>query len=386
LKKFFSTGADGQLQPGDSVAVWLVNQQVNGQFPTFAAGATNTGVIVSNLVGYLQRQRYATTSQLAVLQAPLNHVVAGSRRLTVILFTDGQSGIAGTPYDDGVNQTFRDVQADRRKNQQPVVVVMRSQMGKFAGCTLGFPPGDISFPPFPALPAPPVVTNPPKVASPPVPPPAAESLVIVGNKVVSGAGTNQETHVTSANPMIASNPPPAAPATNFPAVAPATNNLAASASLAANNPPPAPAVNPSASAPVATNLPVTAPLLISNPPPAPAAPPAKTGMTADASPAIPPKPETNVAANVASAPPHPPAKGTVVAQTKTLAKGPAPVAATHAVVAATQSPDGGNRIYIYSGVGAVAAAAVLAMIVLGRSRRPDGSLISRSMEDDPQRK
>src|SRR5215831_16341938 len=36
LQRFFSTGADGQLQAGDSVAVWMVEQNnINGQFPTF---------------------------------------------------------------------------------------------------------------------------------------------------------------------------------------------------------------------------------------------------------------------------------------------------------------------------------------------------------------
>src|SRR5215471_610819 len=68
LWKFFSTGADGQLQPGDSVGIWLVNREINAQFPTFAAGSTNSSLIVSNLVGFLRVQRYTNASQLAVLQ------------------------------------------------------------------------------------------------------------------------------------------------------------------------------------------------------------------------------------------------------------------------------------------------------------------------------
>src|SRR5690242_2144807 len=50
VKKFFADAAGGQLQPGDSVAVWLVNRQIGGQCPTFTPGASNAPVLESNLV------------------------------------------------------------------------------------------------------------------------------------------------------------------------------------------------------------------------------------------------------------------------------------------------------------------------------------------------
>jgi hypothetical protein len=356
LKKFFTTGADGQIQPGDSIAVWVIDQQINGQFPTFTAGATNAGMMVTNLVRFLHRQPCLAPSHLAVLQSPLNRVVAGSRRLTVILFTDGQSDIAGTPYDDGVNQTFRDVQADRRKNQQPVVVVMRSQFGKFTGCTLGFPPADISYPPFPALPPPSATgvaraTNPP-VPMPPVTPPPTASLVIVGNQVITNSGTNIEAYLTSGKApgaaVTASNPPPAAAATNLAVVAPP-----------------------------ATNLPAPAPGIASNPPPTMPPPKKETPLASTA---------TNAEKPVAVVVPPPPAvlsnpPVSTATATQVVAKPVPAVPATNTIAGAAESDGGRPRVFVYAGIGVLAALLIVA-ILLVRPRRPESSLISRSMDDD----
>ena len=236
VRRFFSTHADGQMEDGDSVGVWTFDRQINAQFPTFTWSSEPAAPAVSNLVAFLHRQRYQTESSAALLQAPLKHVVAGSRRLTVILVTDGAGEIAGTPYDPGVNRTFADERAERKKNRQPFAVVMRSQFGKFVGCTVNFPPGDLNLPPFP--PPPPVVVAPPPVvvAPPPAPVPA---LVIVGTHVSTDTNDLVEKPVVAAptnavvtpavqrtNPPTApTNPPPVkaetkpvAPPTNAPAV------------------------------------------------------------------------------------------------------------------------------------------------------------------------
>jgi hypothetical protein len=358
LQRFFSTGADGQLQAGDSVAVWLVNQKIDGQFPTFSAGPTNTGVMASNLAWFLHRQRYAGASQLAVLQSPLNRVVAGSRRLTVLIFTDGQSDVVGTPYDDGINQTFREVQVDRRKTLQPLVVAIRSDSGKYIGCSFGFPPADINFPPFPALPTPPppVVITPVKVPQPVLPPPAP-SLEIVGNKVITSSSRGSDTHSTVAAPSLATNPPPVvATMTNLPPPAPLPAPVAPAAKMEAT-PAPAPTSEPKKGVAVSAAAVPVPPLAPTNPSPAVAVAPS----------VLP-----------AAAPSNPPAAA--------VAKSSPTIAVTNGVVAALEPPGGLTRVYRYAGLGALATSIAFAAIWLVRSRRPEPSLISRSMQDAPPRK
>ncbi len=322
IRDFFTSNADGQLQAGDSVAIWGMNQQVNAQFPTFSWASEQTGLVITNLIGFLHSQKYSGSSQLATLKTPMNNVVNASKRLTILLFTDGQSEIAGTTYDDGINQMFRDVRADRAKDGQPVVVVMRSQFGQYTGCTIGFPPSPLNFPPFPAPPASPITIAPPK---PVVAPANFPSLMIVGKQV--------STNGIEPPPLIKAI---ATPMTNPPAVS-TTQAVVLPKSVATN-----PVVE---TVRATTEMPVAV-LQTSPPPPAATTSPvivAKTDLAAGQA--------TNSAAAIVATP-----------------------------------PDNSRRHLVFVGAGILIVAAVALGLWLVRSRRlPQSSLISSTMEDDQHR-
>ncbi len=265
LKQFLIISAGGELAAGDSVAVWTVGRQVSGKFPTFTWRPEQAVTSTSNLLTFLEEQRYWGDSKLALLQAPISHVVANSKRLTIILFCDGQSEITGTPYDEKINQTFRASKAERKKSRQPIIVIFRAQLGQIIGCTLSFPPGGIDlpiFPPLPAPPAPPVTNTPAPVLPPPVVKPIVmgPDLVIVGTKV----GTNLD--------MLPDVPPPgkttsepvnsgAATTNSSPAKSPGPPPTAGGAKVTATNIPTmtvsmaAPAIETNADVATTTNTP-----------------------------------------------------------------------------------------------------------------------------------
>ena len=234
VKHFFSTRADSQLETGDSVGVWVFDREINARFPTFTWMPEQAAESVSNLVAFLHRQTYQTESQIKILQTPLNRIVADSQRLTVVLFTDGQDPIFGTPYDLGINQTFHDGRGERKKFRQPFIVILRSQLGKFIGCTVNFPPGNLNLPAFPPPPEPPRPATPPPapVVIAPSPAPVA-SLVIVGTHVSTNTNDLVEKSVASPVqplPLVKTNPP--SEPTNSPPVRakvkpvlPPTNNI-----------------------------------------------------------------------------------------------------------------------------------------------------------------
>jgi hypothetical protein len=244
VKHFFSTRADGQLETGDSVGVWTFDREINARFPTFTWMPEQAAESVSNLVAFLHRQPYQTESQIKIFQTPLNRIVADSQRLTVVLFTDGQGAIFGTPYDLGINQTFRDGRGERKKFRQPFIVILRSQLGKFIGCTVNFPPGNLNLPAFPPPPEPPRLATPPPapVVIAPSPAPVA-SLVIVGTHVSTNTNDLAEKSVAAPvqpMPLVKTNPPSAP--TNLPPVkaevksisAPTNNIQSIAASSTAN--------------------------------------------------------------------------------------------------------------------------------------------------------
>lgn len=325
LNRFFSSNGEGQLEAGDSVGVWTFDKQLNGQFPTFSWAPDQAAMTSSNLITFLHKQHYHTDSQLGVVFSSVNRIVAGSQRLTVVIFCDGQSEISGTPYDQGINQSFADAVAERKKSQQPFVVVLRTQFGKYIGCTLAFPPGAINLPPFPAPPPPPPVIpsslHPVTVAPPVVVP----SLVIVGKHVSTNLNEPPPVDVAVTNTSISTSAPGVV-------VIPPTNHVVAviKPAIAGSN------------APATNHVAVTPPAV---PPPVLATPVAMAAAT------------TNPATNPS------------VAVTKST------------------EPDRPTKILIFVGIGLLVLAVTLVVIVLVRTgRRPHASLITSSMQDDPPRK
>jgi hypothetical protein len=231
VKSFLATSGDNQLHDGDSIGAWTFDQQVRtGEFPLTLWTPERATETFSNLVAFVRKQRYTDTTAFAALQPMLNRVIENSERLTVIIFCDGQDAIAGTPYDDGINQTFRSSRDERKSLRQPFVLLLRTQRGKFIGSTVNFPPGALNIPPFPPLPetVKPVPTNAPPIRVA-VQPPAVPALIIVGTKVSTNPedilkpATNEPVKTVVATPE--TNPPvsnavvtakllpPAAPAT-----------------------------------------------------------------------------------------------------------------------------------------------------------------------------
>ena len=194
LKSFLASNGGGQIHTGDSVGVWTFDQQLHpGQFPLIHWSPANAGATTSNLVAFIRQQRYTGNTSFAALQPLLSEIISHSEQLTVMIFCDGQDILKWTPYADGINQTFRQNQDERKNSRQPFVLLVRTQLGKYIGCTVNFPPGGLTIPPFPPLPLPPpppeITSNLPQLPAPTAPkplPPVVPSLVIVGTNV----GTN----------------------------------------------------------------------------------------------------------------------------------------------------------------------------------------------------
>ena len=336
VKQLLATSMGGQLHSGDSIGVWTFNQDLNtAQFPQQRWMPESAVTIVSDINKFVGRQRFTGNTRFGALQPRLNQVIHDSGRLTVLIFSDGGDEIKWTPYDAGINQVFKQRLVEQKSTQQPFVLVFRTQLGQYAGCTVNFPPGMVSIPDFPPPPAPPAPTNPPPPAPPPTPvvkPPTGPPVIIIGTTV----GTNW---------------PPAPPPKPVPAVP-------------TNIPPPVPTnvapVMPTNIVPIAPTNPV-APS-----PPANAAPAIQTNAA--------PAPPANPVAPTNSAPPPP-----------KLVSVPPPsqIASTNPVVSAAENSGPAHKGALVIGGALLVAAAALGALAFFRSRRTDhSSLITRSMRKD----
>ena len=321
VKTFLGTSGGGQIHADDSVGVWTFCRQLHtGKFPLTTWKPERSSETISNLVKFVHHEWFSGETSLAALQPALNKVIADSDRLTVVIFCDGNSRIDWTPYDLGINQTFQQNFAERKKTRQPFVLLLRTQQGKFTGCTVNFPPSEINVPTFPPWPEPPkpVVDLPPPA---PAPVPVIPKPTVVPVPALIIVGTHVGTNVDDLKKITA-------PATNPVAKTVAPNQRPT------NPPKPTPApIIPA----VTSQTPTPAPAPTNIAKPAPAAP-----VTEAVKPAAPP---TNPAR--AMVPP--------------------------------QNNNDSSRLRWWLGGGALLAVAVLIWMAVARSRRPHNSLITDSL-------
>lgn len=349
LDRLFADGFQGELQDNDDLAVWTVDQDLHtGAFPLASWSAGDAELFASRLKEFLGRQNFTRHASLAAVQPLLNRVVKNSERLTILIFCDPQSKLLGTPYDSGVNEAITNATA---KAAQPLILVVRAHQGEYLGASV-----NRSLPlNFPAFPPPPKPEPPPK----PAPAPVAETTPAMPPRMfvkpVSAliiVGTNASTNLASApKPLLSPSPQP--------------ENVAVT--NAATNPPPtavssitithAPTVEPKTTAPGPSN------------PPPPANLPAATSSVAVTAPMTQNNQQTEPSSAMPSvaAPTNPP---------------PAPVSNVFSAMSEDNASDKESNLPVIVGGAAIAASASVVGWLLVRARRPRGSLITSSMQND----
>jgi hypothetical protein len=231
IKRLFALTLSSQLQDGDSIGVWTFDENLRtGEFPLQRWQAEDIMTISSNILTFVEKHRYSKTTSFEKLMPRLNNVMAGSPRLTTLVFCDGEAPIKGTPVDDSINAIFKKNEGLMRKDREPYVLVFRTQQGNYVGSTINTATS-INVPQFPPppAPAPPPVIPPP----PPAPVPTVPPLIIIGR----GSDTNMPPPASAPAPPQQQTPPP--PPVNM---APANSS---SLIIKMTPPPPPPATNTS---------------------------------------------------------------------------------------------------------------------------------------------
>ncbi len=151
--QIFATNMSERLHSGDSLAIWTFNTEVHaGQYPLITWDPEAAMTVATNVMKFVEKQDFKGKTQFEVLQPLLSQVIHSSQRLTVLIFTDGEGTIVGTPYDDGINANLKGGASERKKHREPVVVTMRTQEGRFIGATVNYPPTPLNLQVFPPLP------------------------------------------------------------------------------------------------------------------------------------------------------------------------------------------------------------------------------------------
>ena len=211
IEKLMRSGLDGQLQAGDTVGAWTFDEELYaGRFPLQLWSTETSESVASNVVAFVKGQTYQKKSRFEVVVPTLERIVKFSNKLTVLLVTDGDEKISGTPFDREIQSQWEQHFKMQEKAREPFITVLRAWHGKFITTTVNLAPWPVEFPAFPPEPAFVEAPKPKPPETKPVPHPVVPSLIVIGKKPEPPALTNasaaSDTNVTSALPTVTNAP------------------------------------------------------------------------------------------------------------------------------------------------------------------------------------
>jgi hypothetical protein len=215
------SGFSHQIKQGDTLGVWTYNQQLyTGRMALQRWSTPMQHELVSSTLNFLKTQKYEKQPAFSSVRPALDKVIKDSEFITVILISSGQDEMSGTPFDDKINEFYKNWKADQEKARMPFITVLRAKRGTITGYTAVPVPWQVDIPAWPAETnaAPAVIAS----SSPRVQPSPVQALVFTGKKPKPAKTTNL-------SETIAASPERAPPAAAPPAPAPAANAPADSA-------------------------------------------------------------------------------------------------------------------------------------------------------------
>ena len=339
------SGARGRMTNGDTYGVWLVNDQNDTSFAMDAWKQRHTVELAATAVAHIKDHSLKGKARLDVALADALRIIKNVDDLTVILVSNGETPLVGTPFDEAINARFAMLAPEMKRTKTTLNTALVAQNGEFVAWAVNSPEFLIEIPSVAPKPKPVKVraavakTNAPAIvaaAAPPAPvvekPRVTTSPIIITKETVAQERRTYAAMTLSADPVIGAattNSVPASVAVTV--IAPATN----SAVVASTNTVKSVASETAAVAP-RTNV-------------APAAPEVVTAK---------PEPANAPAASVSTPPPA------------------APLAELPSTPTTSRS-----LLWAITG-GSLALAGVFGVMLLSRSRRPEASLISQSLAQE----
>jgi hypothetical protein len=153
LAGLLGSAMQGQLQKSHELGLWTFNDQLHTELDPFIWDDTRTNEIIKSMLGFVEKQKFSRQTQFSETLTNLQSLVRDSRQITVILFSDGDEAIQGTPYDEAIAAFFQQNSGEARAGKVPLLTVLRGWHGEWIGREQSFPPWPVVFPGFPSEPA-----------------------------------------------------------------------------------------------------------------------------------------------------------------------------------------------------------------------------------------
>ncbi len=179
VTNLLGSGMRGQLQTGDTLGLWTYNNQLHaGKFPLQEWKPEKRDELTSRMLMFLGAEKYEKSPAIQKVAPALQPIVQNSDFITIVIISTGEEKITGTPFDDQINGEYKLWHDQQQKAKMPFITVLRANHGTITDSLVTPVPFPLELPPLPKA----FVAE---KAAPPKPaptPPVVQPLIISGHK------------------------------------------------------------------------------------------------------------------------------------------------------------------------------------------------------------
>lgn len=140
LVELIANGAQGRLQSGDIVEIWIYNEQVRtDRFRPKLWTPELAPSLSEKALDFIEREHFEKLGHLERAVAEMDRAIQRCPNITVVLLTDGEEGLRGRPFSTEAGGLLQRRYRELRQARQPFVVTLEARDGKWAACTVSAP-------------------------------------------------------------------------------------------------------------------------------------------------------------------------------------------------------------------------------------------------------
>ena len=133
LHELISTGLHHQMQPGDTFGIWTFNAEPHmDKYPLQVWDPQKNLELASASTKFLRQQYYEGRDRIDVLLRDLFLVIGDVQDVNILILSDGQTLMSGTPFDSAINRVYATNAATVRSAKKPFVTTLVARGGQIA--------------------------------------------------------------------------------------------------------------------------------------------------------------------------------------------------------------------------------------------------------------
>lgn len=138
LTALVRTGFDSQWRAGERFAIWTFNEQVyDRRFEPQTWSPDQADALAQRVAQFLKTIRYEKQTRMGRAVEALREAVQSSTPVSVILFSDGDTTLSGTPFDRAINELYLQHRPAVRKSRQVLLTTFSGRAGQLLTWSVG---------------------------------------------------------------------------------------------------------------------------------------------------------------------------------------------------------------------------------------------------------